>query len=77
MRRTLYIWSGSFQISVQEGKIPEATRYFQSLPLGVDVKEEKLRDADRLLALHFGVDWRQLENLNFYATILDGERVET
>lgn len=42
------------------------------LPYTVKVKKEKLTDVVKLLQKHFGVDWREIESLNFYRRILDG-----
>lgn len=41
------------------------------LPLNAHVKKEKLTDVDRLLQKHFGENWRELENLEFYKNIID------
>ncbi|BES90131.1 transposon protein [Nesidiocoris tenuis] len=46
------------------------------LPSRVHVKPEKLRDVGRLLEVHFGEEWRQIEMLGFYRDVLDGERAE-
>lgn len=44
----------------------------QLLTSTVSIKPEKLTDVDKLLKKHFGADWRDIETLNFYREILDG-----
>lgn len=38
------------------------------------VKKEKIDDVDKLLTKHFGKEWRQREDLNYYKTVIDNQR---
>lgn len=38
------------------------------------IKKEKINDVNKLLSKHFGKDWMQREDLNFYKTVVDRNR---
>lgn len=43
----------------------------EQLPIGVKLKPEKMKDVDKLLQKHFGVDWKDQdrEDLQFYKAV--------
>lgn len=41
------------------------------IPLGVKLKEEKVKDVEKLLAKHFGNEWKALESLQWFVSVID------
>ena len=44
----------------------------ERLPIGIPVKQEKIKDVQNLLRKHYGQDWRDQKNLVYYRELLDG-----
>ena len=44
----------------------------ERLPIGIPVKQEKIKDVQNLLRKHYGQDWRDQNNLVYYRELLDG-----
>lgn len=47
-----------------------------TIPTGVPVSQAKITDVERLLAKHFGLEWQEKEDLQFYLGIIRGPSVE-
>jgi hypothetical protein len=39
--------------------------------MGVQPKQLKLKDVNRLLSKHYGIFWKTLENVSFYRNVLE------
>ena len=44
----------------------------ERLPIGIPVKQEKIKDVQNILRKHYGQDWRDQNNLVYYRELLDG-----
>lgn len=47
-----------------------------TIPTGVPVSQAKITDVERLLAIHFGLEWQEKEDLQFYLGIIRGPSIE-
>jgi len=49
----------------------------KNVPTGVQVSSLKLKDVDDLLAIHFGKDWRDRDELQYYKNVVSPAEPQT
>ncbi len=70
---TIYNWDGGLSKPFQKKNSHLQAAKISMIPIGVPVKAEKLADVQKLLAKHFGDEWRSFEELQWYSSVLEAD----
>lgn len=62
----IFIFEGKTNISVQKQNSWKKINHLISLLVGRSLKKEKVNKVCKLLEKHYGDDWRDIQDLNFY-----------